>query len=483
MTIGLLGKGDNNTMSIDRILLVISDTVRWDYLGYNGGHVNTPYLDQLASQSVVFDRHYAASFPTVPARFDFLTGEAAWRGVGWGPLPRQTFSMVDALAAEGYVTLGVVDTPFYQAHGYYYDRGFNYFYDMRSQRLGMPEFGSSQVLKGHDGRIRPGKALQWPITGKLIPEPRLIEADHAAPKTMVQAANCIEYLADKPFFALVDTWDPHEPWDAPEFLVKKYVDDWDGRRLHPPYGSYKDAGLSHDDVMLARGLYSAKLEMVDRSIGVLLEHLSHLGIADSTAIVFTTDHGFYFGEHGFLGKMVRRAPAEVTWRRSPLYEELIHVPLMIHHPEFPSRHINGLTSALDIAPTLLEMAGINASENVSLSGRSLVPFMAGNCDPLHSSLISAMPLANPGGEVAVVDDQVRTVVDWQPITVTTDRWSLLYSLASEPVELYDLERDPSQSVNVANENPEVVDDCVSVIHEALEGVDAELAEPRLRSGK
>ncbi|MHB8618131.1 MAG: sulfatase [Chloroflexota bacterium] len=468
-------------MAINRIILVIADTVRWDYLGFNGGHVKTPYLDHLASQSVVFDRHYAASFPTVPARFDFLTGEAAWRGVGWGPLPRQTFSIVDEIAARGYITLGVVDTPFYQAHGYYYDRGFNYFYDMRSQRLGMPEFGSPQVQPGQDGRLRPGKALQWPITGKLIPEHWLVEADHAAPKTMLQAANCVEYLADRPFFAVVDTWDPHEPWDAPDFLVKKYVDGWDGRRIHPPYGNYKEAGLSQEDVDLARGLYSAKLEMVDRSIGTLLEHVSHLGIADSTAIVFTTDHGFYFGEHEYLGKMVKRAPAEVTWRRSPLYEELIHVPLMIRHPGVPSRHVRRLTSALDIAPTLLELAGADTVESGALSGRSLVPFLRGSDDVAHSSVISAMPLANPGGQVAVVDDQVRTVVDWQPITVTTERWSLLYSVPGEQAELYDLDRDPSQSVNLADEHPEVVDDCVSVLYKALEGVDAELAEPRLKS--
>lgn len=466
-------------MAIERILLIIADTVRWDYLGFNGGRVRTPYLDQFADEAVVFDRHYAASFPTVPARFDFLTGEAAWRGVGWGPLPRDTFSVVDSIAAAGYVTLGVVDTPFYQAHGYYYDRGFNYFYDMRSQKLGMPEFGSPQVARGQDGRIRPGKALQWPITGKLMPDPWLVEADHAAPRTMAHAANCIEYLGDRQLFVLVDTWDPHEPWDAPDFLVRKYVENWDGQRLSPPYGRYKDAGLSEDDVELARGLYSAKLEMVDRSIGTLLAHLRHLGIIDSTAIIVTTDHGFYFGEHGFLGKMVRRAPAEVTWCRSPLYEELIHVPLMIRHPEFPPRHVAALTSALDIAPTLLELAGVGATADTAGGGSSLVPFLAGDDAPLHSALVSAMPLANPGGEVAVVDDQVRTVVDWQPISVTTDRWSLLYSLPTEPIELYDLGSDAGQSVNVADDNPEVVDNCVSVIHAALQGVDADLAEPRL----
>jgi arylsulfatase A-like enzyme len=467
-------------VSVERVLLLIADTVRWDYLSCNGGHVHTPYIDALAAESVVFDRHYAASFPTIPARFDFLTGDASWRNVGWGPLPRDAFNVADAFSAGGWLTLGVVDTPFYQAHGYFYDRGFNYFYDMRSQKLGTREFGSPQQRRGEDGRLRVGKAMQWPITGKLLPEPWFVELDHAAPRTMLQAASCIEYLADQPFFALVDTWDPHEPWDAPDWLVKKYVDHWDGRRINPPYGKYVDAGLSDEDVALARALYSAKLEMVDRWIGILIQQLTHLGIEDSTAVVFTTDHGFYFGEHGFLGKMVRRAQAEVTWRRSPLYQELIHVPLMIRCPGVAPRRVLSLTSGLDIAPTLLQLADDVNVACPPLPGRSLVPSLRGDRGgELHSAVISAMPLANPGGEVAVVDDQVRTVVEWQPVTITSQKWSLLYSVPEEPCELYDLDADPEQSVNVADEHADVVAELLGEYRDALYGVDELLARPRL----
>ena len=63
-------------VSIDRILLLVLDSVRTDYLGYNGGHVRTPNLDALAARSTVFDRHYVVSFPTMPARYDFLVGGA-----------------------------------------------------------------------------------------------------------------------------------------------------------------------------------------------------------------------------------------------------------------------------------------------------------------------------------------------------------------------------------------------------------------------
>lgn len=66
---------------VDRILWIEADTVRADYLGYNGGHVRTPNIDALPARSTVFDRHYAVSFPTVPARYDFLVGQCV-RGDG-----------------------------------------------------------------------------------------------------------------------------------------------------------------------------------------------------------------------------------------------------------------------------------------------------------------------------------------------------------------------------------------------------------------
>jgi arylsulfatase A-like enzyme len=84
-------------MAVDRILMIVSDTVRTDMLGYNGGGVRTPNLDRLAAKSMVFDRYYASSFPTVPARYDYLTGKPAFAGVGWGALPRTDRSIATTL--------------------------------------------------------------------------------------------------------------------------------------------------------------------------------------------------------------------------------------------------------------------------------------------------------------------------------------------------------------------------------------------------
>jgi arylsulfatase A-like enzyme len=347
-----------------------------------------------------------------------------------------------------------VDTPFYQANGYQYDRGFHYFYDMKTQLLGTPHY-SSFAGPGEDKRAGNGKMPQWPITGKVAPDPRTSEADCPAPMTMSQAEKCLEYVHGDPFFALVDTWDPHEPWDPPDYYTRRYLPDYDDERVHPPYGDYRKAGLTERDLAVARALYSGELELVDRWIGRLLDKLEYLGLTDSTAIVFASDHGFFLGEHGLLGKMVRRAPGEATWLRSPLYEEVAHVPLIVHVPGAEPGRFSGLTCALDIAPTVLALAGL--PQRPEMSGRSLLPAVTGEPLDGHEYVVTALPFANPGDRVEVVDDLMRTVVEWQPVTITTDDWALLYATPAEPVELYNLRDDPRQQVNLADERPDVVD--------------------------
>ncbi len=169
--------------------------------------------------------------------------------------------------------------------------------------------------------------------------------------------------------------------------------------------------------------------------------------------------------------------------RSPLYEELIHVPLVVHVPGRPAARLSHLTSALDLGPTLLDMAG--AAVPSFMTGRSLLPDVLGSRADGQHAVVSAMPLANPGQQVAVVDDLMRTVAEWQPVTVTTDRWALLYSTSDEPIELYDLRADPRQQVNVATQHPDVVAELQEIYLAQMSElqVDKEYVTPRLPAGR
>ena len=459
---------------VDRILWIVADTVRADYLGYNGGHVRTPNIDALAARSTVFDRHYAVSFPTVPARYDFLVGQAAYAGVGWNALPREEQTVASFLSEAGFTSAGIADSPFFTREGFNYDRGFQFFYDMKTQPdllpLGSPQsltFSGSSPYHLESSTDWFDESWNHRLTGNLLPTPRISESDHAAPQTMRMAEACLERLyGNTPFFCYVDTWDPHEPWDAPDYYVARYFPEYRGERLMPPYAKWRDAGWTQREVDLSRALYSGKLEMVDRWIGYLLDKLRYLGVEESTAVIFTTDHGFYFGEHGFVGKAHRVLGGFRRWLRSPLYEEVVRIPLIVHLPGQDPARTSAVTSALDLAPTVMDLAGLEPPGD--MLGRSLVPLAEGRTIDEVAAVITAQPLANPGEPVAIVDGLKRDVVEWQPVTVTTSDWALLCTVPEEDVELYHLASDPGQATNVAVQNGDVVEELLGLFISELE---------------
>ena len=97
------------------IMVVVSDTFRRDHLGaYGNPFIRTPHLDEFARSSVVFENHLISSFPTMPARADILTGTFSYTHMGWEPLPRHLSTLPEVLSKAGYLTMGVVDTPFWE---------------------------------------------------------------------------------------------------------------------------------------------------------------------------------------------------------------------------------------------------------------------------------------------------------------------------------------------------------------------------------
>ena len=421
--------------------MIVSDTVRADFLGARGGHVATPNLDALAASGTDFRRAYACSFPTLPARSDYLTGRMTFATWGWSALPRNVPTVPMILRSAGVTTAAVVDVPFYTVNAYNYDRGFEFFYELGTQHL---------ARHGH-----------------LLPLHRASEADYAPAQTVAAAERALERLRERqPFFCLVDLWDPHEPWDPPHWYVERYRPGYDGRVVDPPYRPWEEAGMSRDDLDVAIACYSGELTMVDRWIGRLLERLDSLGLAESTAVLFASDHGFYFGERGGLfGKMVLRPELDANrhtvdasalragglWMRSPLYDEVARVPLLLRIPGEEPRVDDRLVSALDVAPTVLRLLDLNPP--ATFLGRSLTDDAAASRD--REVVLTGLPLAVPGERsLAVVDDLTRRVVEWQPVTVTSREWTLLFATSSEPVELYEA-NDPGAE-NVADAHPEEV---------------------------
>src|SRR3989441_2597504 len=169
--------------------MIVADTFRRDHLGaYGNSTIRTPHLDRLAASSIVFDHHVISSFPTMPARADFLTGRFSYAHMGWEPLPQHLPTLPGALSAAGYLTMGVVDTPFFIREGFGYDRGFDDFIWIRGQ--------------GDD--TKPEERLDARLTW-------IGEADRLVARTMTAADQWLGRHHHQRLFLYVDTWDPHEP--------------------------------------------------------------------------------------------------------------------------------------------------------------------------------------------------------------------------------------------------------------------------------
>jgi arylsulfatase A-like enzyme len=434
-------------MDRPNVVVIVADTFRRDHLGaYGNPFISTPHLDEFARSSVVFDHHLVSSFPTMPARADILTGTFSYTHMGWEPLPARLPTLPGLLSEAGYLTMGVVDTPFFVRGGFGYDRGFDDFIWVRGQ--------------GDD--TRPHERADARSTWRS-------EEDRMVARTITEAERWLERHYEERFFLYVDTWDPHEPWDAPEYYTARYRVGYSGEQIYPAYGNWKKAGLEQDDVELGHATYCGEVTMVDFWIGRLLAKLEALGLKENTLVFFTSDHGFYFGEHGYFGKAewVHDPDAALTegslvpgwltdsWlltvERSPLYKELTNVPLIVRGPGLEPGRRQAMTTAPDLAPTILEFVELGGVQ-ITIEGESFRDVLTGDRDEHRPFVVSSWPLYLAEGEiVTAVDSRARRIADYMPLTVTTRERSLILGGPENQPEFYDLSRDPAEQNNVWRE--------------------------------
>lgn len=248
-----------------------------------------------------------------------------------------------------------------------------------------------------------------------------------------EAVRFLESAADgeAPFYLQVHYTAPHSPWveQHPDELLAPYADcDFASvpREEAHPWFSWEPGPISdamRDPLPSLEG-YFASLTGVDRGIGRLREALVDLGVADDTYLVFTSDNGFSCGHHGIWGK------GNATWPLN-LWENSVRVPFVVQGPGTATGSSDELASAVDLHPTILELAGVAVPDGAPLAGRSLVPRILG-------SDAEARPA------VFVFDEYGGTRM------VRTARWK--YVLRREgPDELYDLAADPDERRNLVDD--------------------------------
>lgn len=412
------------------VLLIISDTLRRDYLGFYGAAgMHTPNLDRLAGESLVFDRAYSGSYPTLPCRAEMFTGRFVFPYLNWGPLPPRDPLLSESFAAANYTCTMVTDNLPLCRPGYGYERGFHSRIRVRGQWYDdfQPESAPfewpcspEKLQDSADGRVK-----QYLRNTSI----RRGEEDCFAPQVCREAIHWLEANHDRGrFFLYVDLFDPHEPWDPPRHYVDLYDPDGDGEDVIYPANGPADR-YSPADLRRMRALYAGEVSMVDRWVGKLLDALDRLGRREDTVVVFLSDHGILLGERGLLGKMDRKSKNLKGW---PTYCEIARVPLLFRVPGLPPGRRSAFAHPGDVAPTLLELAGVPIPATMNTT--SLAPVLRGEQGRVRDLAVSSWSLRGWSAH--------------RPSVVRTDEWALVFWRSGVTPELYHLPSDPNETCNV-----------------------------------
>ncbi len=441
-------------------IVIVSDTFRRDHLGiYGNDWMSTPHLDSFAKKALVFDRAYAASYPTVPHRHDLFTGRFTATYMPWAPLPRDEIVLAQVLTDAGYNTMMVSDTNHTLERGYNYQRGFKGWEWIRGQEGDLWLTGKKDMPACDPRRLRYLGDLEHYRNRATW----RYESDTFVAQTMTKAAQWLEHSRNRrPFFLYVDTFDPHEPWDPPQWYIDMYDPGYEGEVIDYPHYWYVEGYLTPEELKHCRALYAGEATLVERWTGMLLQKIEDMGLLEDTMVIFTTDHGFLHGEHGIIGKALIYPGTPLKWL--PLYDEISHIPFILWMPGARSGRTDALILPPDIMPTILKAAGVEIPESVQ--GKSFLDVIQGERDE-HRECALSFSFAGGAHAVATVTEGNWQASFFPPrpeegavekVSFAVDGLPKRYRVEDEVGQdrLYDLEADPNAEKDISGEHPEVM---------------------------
>ncbi len=411
---------------VKNVLFLISDDLKASVLGCYGNEVcKTSNIDKLADQSLVFERAYCQGTSCNPSRTSLMHSRYMGKSdMNLGKLFKDNsyysarVGKIYHMRVPGDIIAGTdgLDIPSswterfnskgLEAHtpGDYACLNLNIFTKKLEGRQStrMPHRMFVTVSYDGDGSDQP---------------------DH---KTSTKVISLLRKHKDEPFFLAAGFVRPHYPMVQP----KKYFDEYPYEKMKLPLQFPNDLqdipkqglastrsetnsiGKFPDNQKRMWSGYYASTQFMDEQVGRILDELERLGLRESTAVVFTSDHGYHLGEHTF-------------WQKSNLHEEVLKVPLIISVPGMKSGRTRSMVELVDLMPTLAEICGLNVPP--SCQGKSLLPILKE-----HSASVKEGALSFHKGA----------------ISYRVNGWSYTrYKGGSE--EFYDMKEDPNQFFNLA----------------------------------
>jgi arylsulfatase A-like enzyme len=395
------------------IVLITLDTTRADHTSaYGYRRPTTPRLDRLAREGVRFAAAYAPMATTLPSHATMFTGRLP-RTLGvlknGQVVPESTTTLAELLAEKGYRTAAFVSSfPVHRQFGL--AQGFSAFDDDFAGGdcpMALEEWEGFDVKQGfcRRGDRTVERAAAW------------LEANgYLGPRRKDQP----------PLFLWVHLFDPHAPYAPPEADAALFP----ARRK--PKASAKAAWLAEKIAA-----YDGEIHFMDRVVGDLLDRLERAGRSDDTLLVIAGDHGEGLMQHGWMHHSLL------------LYEEDVRVPLLVRWPRrvHASRLIEESVQLADLTPTLVELAGAAPSAVSGSDGTSLARVLTEGArpDPERPAFLQRRQYDEP------IVEGVR--VRGEKLALRRGRWKYIEARDEGTAELYDLEKDPGETRNLATAHP------------------------------
>jgi len=374
------------------IILISIDSLRADHLHSYGYARNTsPNLDAVAAQGAVFETVISPTSWTLPAHMTLMTSldpEAHGVITNRLRLGRGIDTLPQRLQRSGYATAGFVSATYLDGL-YGFSRGFDEYDDYTLLRVA-------------------GEKSRSAVTSQQV------------------AQRAVDYLQkrssakdQRPFFLFLHFFDVHYDYNPPAPYARMFDAAYAGR-VTGNVDSVRQ-GMPSQDLNHVVALYDGEIAWVDANIGKILSSLHALGIDDNTIVAVTADHGEEFLEHGQAAHY------------KTLYDEVLRVPLVIRYPGHvaPGRRVQGQVRLMDVAPTLLSLAGFPVSHpRLGTEARSLACLLT-SPQPRRAPNLPAF--GDLRGEVA---------------SVRTGDAKLIRNLRTNKEEFYDLDHDPGERTNL-----------------------------------
>lgn len=463
------------------ILLITSDQQHFDTIGAVNKEIKTPNLDRLVKMGTTFDRAYTVNPTCTPSRATLITGKYPSQHGAWTlgtKLPETEKTLGEILQKEGYRTAligkahfqplkSTEEFPSLEAYPILQD--LEYWENFKEDFYG---FEKAELTRNHTNEPHVGQHYALWLKEKgcenwkdyfLAPTGNMdskkehiwdIPEEYHYDTWIAERTNALmeEYKEkDENFFLWASFFDPHPPYLAPEPWASMYDPEkltipgvvegehkdspphiQKTQKENPDFSEYRETGypihgmsrthlVEKEKLKKDIAIYYGMVSMMDHYIGKILDKLDELGLTEDTLVIFTTDHGHYYGHHG----LTRKGPF--------MYEDLIKIPFLARWPKkIEENKVNSsMQSLVDVVPTILEVAGLEIPRE--MTGISQLKVWTGEKEKVRDSVI-----CENHHEPTTINQ--RTFID--------ERYKITVYMDKEYGEIYDLKEDPKEIINL-----------------------------------